>query len=66
MAYNRRETWRPEDIEVVLVDEASEGDVATIKVAVAGAVLFIMGGIKDDGKRLFRERRSCFFRRGGA
>jgi hypothetical protein len=64
MAYNRRETWRPEDIVVVLVDEASEGDVATTKVTVGGAVLFIMGEIKDDGKRLLVSGVRVSFERG--
>ena len=40
------------DIEVSLVDEASEGDVATVKVSAGGAVLFIMGEIEEDERRL--------------
>lgn len=49
---------------VVLVDEASEGDVATTKVTVGGAVLFIMGEIKDDGKRLLVSGVRVSFERG--
>ena len=52
MAYNRGKRWRPEDIEIVLVGEASEGDVVTIKVTVGGAVVLMMGEIREHGKRL--------------
>jgi hypothetical protein len=52
VAYNLRRRWNPEDIEITLIDEAGEGDVATIKVSAAGAALFIIGEIKEDGKRL--------------
>ena len=52
MAYNRPRRWNPEDIEIKLLDEASEGEVATIEVRAGGAALLIMGEIKEDGKRL--------------
>lgn len=52
MAYNQPRKWNPEDVEIELVDEASEGVVATVKVSVSGAALFIMGEIREDGKRL--------------
>jgi hypothetical protein len=53
MTYNRGKRWRPEDIGIVLVDEASEGDVVTIKITVGGAVVLVMGEIRERGKRLF-------------
>ena len=52
MAYNRGKRWRLEDIEIVLVDEASEGDVVTIKVTVGDAIVLVMGEIREHGKRL--------------
>jgi len=52
LAYSRPERWNPEKVEIKLVDEASEGEVVTVKVSVSGAALFIMGEIREDGKRL--------------
>jgi hypothetical protein len=52
LAYSIPEIWNPEDIEIKLLDEASEGEVATVRVSVGGAALFIVGEIKEDGKRL--------------
>jgi hypothetical protein len=52
VAYNHPRKWNAEDVEIKLIDEASERDVATVKVSVGGAALFIMGEIREDGKRL--------------
>jgi hypothetical protein len=52
VAYNIRQRWTAEDIDIVLVDEASEGDVITVRVSLGGAALLLMGEIKEDGKRL--------------
>lgn len=52
MAYDIRRRWTAEDIDIVLVDEASEGDVITVKVSVGGGALLLMGEVKEDGKRL--------------
>jgi hypothetical protein len=52
LAYSIPQIWNPEDIEIKLLDEASEGEVATVRVSVGGAALFIVGEIKEDGKRL--------------
>jgi hypothetical protein len=51
LAYSIPQIWNPEDIEIKLLDQASEGEVATVRVSVGGAALFIMGEIKEDGKR---------------
>jgi len=52
VAYNNPRKWNAEDVEIKLIDEASEGDIATVKISVGGAALFIMGEIKKDGKQL--------------
>lgn len=52
MAYNSRRKWNLEDIAIDLIDEASEGEVVTVRVSAAGAALFMMGEIREDGKRL--------------
>jgi hypothetical protein len=38
LAYNCSGRWKREDIPIDLVDEASEGEVITVKVSVGGAV----------------------------
>ena len=52
MAYQYPTKWRKDEIALELMDELSEGAVATIGVRVGAIELMIMGEIIEDGERL--------------
>ena len=52
MAYIMTHRWSPDGIVITFVDEASEGDIVTIRVTAGTKTLLIIGEIEEEGKRL--------------